>query len=538
VVVISLAVASLVIAWFYLAVISRTDPWYRNTDMNIHNMADALAINSGQSPYRIDQPATLTKFLLALDYRVRHFTGQLPVWNTKKLGGSPDPLPEIRNLIHIGRLHSRVLVMLFILAAAGLTWSVTRNPEATCLAVILLCGSAGVLFHGLLVRPELLCVFLGNILALHCTYRATASQPGIKSHLWLFLAGLLGGLSVLEKLPGMGFLAACYAWCWLAALLAPSRPPESSAEAGPGRRWEYGLLPAAAGGTVLWVLFMVVKQPGVYDPVAVMRLRAAAVFVALLPLHALVTVRHRLVSFLLTRCTELAFLAAGALLALPLCYGLFRIVLAEAPASYYLAQNIQLFLNPGPLMKVLLAVKPDVGREFMQFFRDSPVLFIGASGVVLAVAALRSVPRTSKALIALLTVVAFALTLLMSRRYFTAQYSIFPQVPLLLALALSLAAVLGRQREPHPADARHWGVPLLLAAAFVIMLTGYLRVRTKYLNYQDDAAVPVSSLTLTFLFDHDVHPPGYLKAMKDHYGDRDHFAEALRLYLADPANRY
>lgn len=532
---VSLAFASLVIAWFYLAAISRTDPWYRNTDMNAHNMVDALAINSGHSPYRIDQPATLTKFLLALDYRVLHFTGQLPVWNTKKLAGSRDPLPEIRNLVHIGRIHVRVLVILFILGAAGLTWSVTRNLESTCLTVILHCGSAGVLFHGLLIRPELLCIFLGNILALQCTYLATQSRPGFKSHLWLFLAGLLCGLSILEKLPGMGFFAACYAWCWLAALFAEKRQPES---AEPGRL-RYGLLPAAAGAAVLWLLFIVIKLPEVYDPVAVSRLRAAAVFVALLPLLALINVRHRLGLFLLHRCTELAILGAGALTALPLCYLLLRTVLPETPASYYLAQNLQLFLNPGPLMKVLLAVKPDIGREFMLFFKDSPLLFIGASVMVLVVGAMRSASRQNKAFIALLAVVAFAITLLMSRRYFTPQYSIFPQVPLLLVLSFSLAAFLGHwRRQPQPAGGRHWAVPLILTAAFALMLAGFFRIQRKYTNYQDDAALPVNHLTLTFLFDHDVHPPAYLKVMKDHYGDREQFAKALQQYLADPANRY
>src|SRR4051812_48938204 len=90
-----LAFGALLLAWFYLAAISRQDPWYRNTDMNIHNVADALPLNSGQSPAMVDQPAFPTKFLLALDYRVRHYLGFLPVWNLKKFGDSPDPLREI-----------------------------------------------------------------------------------------------------------------------------------------------------------------------------------------------------------------------------------------------------------------------------------------------------------------------------------------------------------------------------------------------------------------------------------------------------------
>ena len=152
---------------------------------------------------------------------------------------------------------------------------------------------------------------------------------------------------------------------------------------------------------------------------------------------------------------------------------------------------------------------------------------------------MRSASRQNKAFIALLAVVAFAITLLMSRRYFTPQYSIFPQVPLLLVLSFSLAVFLGHwRRQPQPAGGSHWAVPLILTAAFALMLAGFFRIQRKYTNYQDDAALPVNHLTLTFLFDHDVHPPAYLKVMKDHYGDREQFAKALQQYLADPANRY
>ena len=71
-IVLALALGALAFAWANMAFISRTAPWYRNTDMNIHNMADALAINSSHSPNTIDQPGLPLKFLLALDFRIRH----------------------------------------------------------------------------------------------------------------------------------------------------------------------------------------------------------------------------------------------------------------------------------------------------------------------------------------------------------------------------------------------------------------------------------------------------------------------------------
>ena len=74
--------------------------------------------------------------------------------------------------------------------------------------------------------------------------------------------------------------------------------------------------------------------------------------------------------------------------------------------------------------------------------------------------------------------------------------------------------------------------------AFALVLTAYPRLQYKYERYQSDATLPVNDLTLTFLFDHDIHTATYLKIMREHYGNREQFARALDQYLADPAHRY
>src|ERR1022692_712362 len=262
IVLIALAIGSLFFVQVQMANVARTDPWYRNTDMNIHNMVDALAMNSGLPPNRLDQPGTPTKFLLALDYRILHFADHLPVWNMKKFGASPDPLRQIPPLIQIGRIHSRVFLLAFILSAGWLAYQVTKEIYAPCLTVILFSGCAGLLFHGLLTRTELLCVFAGNILALLCTWQATATRQWAKRHLWLFLAGLLIGLSIFEKLPGVCYVALCYGWCWLAALEDPVPT------AGESKRYWWSLLPAAAGVAVLGLLVQLSPHHDMLGPVA------------------------------------------------------------------------------------------------------------------------------------------------------------------------------------------------------------------------------------------------------------------------------
>ena len=242
---VALAFAALVSAWVCMAALSRTDPWYRHTDMNIHNMVDALAINSDVVPAKIDQPGLPPKYLLALDYRIRHYLGILPVWNFRKLNMSQEPLREVRTLVHIGRLHSRVLAILIILAGASLTCVVTGSLETSCMAVIMLSGSSGLLFHGLITRPDLLCTGFGAILGLVCVWQATTGQAGFGTYIWLFLAGLLAGLAALSKLPGLYYLATCLLWCWLAALTHGA--PASRSISGRNRVdfWA-GLLPPVA----------------------------------------------------------------------------------------------------------------------------------------------------------------------------------------------------------------------------------------------------------------------------------------------------
>ncbi|MDB6079099.1 MAG: hypothetical protein JWO82_2846, partial [Akkermansiaceae bacterium] len=48
----------------------------------------------------------------------------------------------------------------------------------------------------------------------------------------------------------------------------------------------------------------------------------------------------------------------------------------------------------------------------------------------------------------------------------------------------------------------------------------------------------VNEFTLTFLFDHDFHPKGYVHEKEKHYGYRQRFARALELYHADTRHRY
>ena len=533
-----LSLVVLVFTWFSLEAISRHDPWYRNLDMNIHNTADAMAINTRLAPNLIDQPGVSLKFLLALDFRLRHQLGLLPVWNLETFGQSADPLQEIPTLIRVGRTHNRILVMGFIIAAAALAYSVSCSPTAACLAVVLLAGSSGLLFHGLLTRPALLCVGFGNVLALLCMWRGILPGPWLRNHLWLLLAGFFGGLAALAKLPGVCYLALCYGWCWLAVLTADKTSPAPTIPGAEEDGFWRGLLPAAAAAGVLGLLFRLSAfQDDELGAVAVGRLRFAAVAIGALPLLALWPGRHPAWRFLLARSRELALLGAGALATLPVGYLLLRSILPESVALDYVARTLHLLVDPAGMMKIV-AANQQVGEAFLTFVRKDDFLFLATPALVAALAFAPRVPRQLKAFLVLLLAAGVGLALLLSKRHFAAQYSLFAQAPFLLIWALGLHQLAEWTEQAWDPWCRRLALVVVIGAVAAFLLTAHRRTWYKYEGYQDDAMLPVNGFSLTFLFDHDAHNSTYLRIMREHYGNREQFARALEAYLANPDNRY
>lgn len=531
-----LAGFALAMAWVSMWRISARDPWYRNTNMNIHNVADALSLNSGYAPGVVDQPGTLPKFLLALDYRVRNEFGLLPVWTLKRFARSPDPLHEFARLVQVGREHSRLLVILFILFTAGFVGQVTRRFDFACFTVALLCGSSGLLFHGLLTRPELLCAGFGGVLAFHCAWLATATTRSTARALWLVLAGVCVGLAVLSKLPAWFYLALLGLWCCLAPLLplpGGTAPPAAQAHRG----WTIAVC-VTAGLATLALLFALGRGQNLPDLVAAARLRTLAVVVALLPILALAGARGPVARYLVERLIDLALLFAGMIAACTGWFVVLRTTLPPEAAAAGMAKILNTVFHPDPLVRLFTLPGEDHRfREILRFVMETPALF--AATVVLAVglAFFRPAPARQRALVFFLLVQGLGMTALMSQREFLAQYSIFAQVPLLLAWAIGLAALHERWLRCAPASEQRWPVALATTAAFILVLTAPLELRSKYRGYQKDAALPVNELTVTYLYDHDAHPPAYLAALKARYPTRDEFVSKLNQFLADPANR-
>ena len=527
-----LAAVALVLAWRGMTEAARHDPWFDNLDSNIHDTVDALAINSSIAPLRTDQPGLASKYLLALDYRIRHFSGVLPVWNLKKLGGHPDPLQVIPELIQLSRTHARILVLLFILATAGVMYVVTRSLETSLLSLILLAASSGLLFHGVVSRPELLCVWFGTVVAPACAWQATSKGGAGARPAWLFLAGLATGLAALTKLAGGCYLLSLFGWCWVAAWVEenPTAPfPHKSRLAGI-------ILPVASSAVMFWLLFRLELVAGIMADVTIVRLRVAAALAGALPLLLLWTDLRRLGEFLRHRALELAWIIGGVLAAIGLAFGGLRAVMAAPAALTYLARVLELVVHPDPVLQFLMPVSPQLNLELQHFVTELPFLLAGTTVAAWAAMLARPASPRLRALIGLLWFNGIAMTLFVARSGYQEFLGLFAEVPLLLLCPLSLLA-LGVWRPRAPGSGPHWAVPPVLTGVAVILLTVTLRLDLKCRSARTETAPPLRPQSITFLYNHDVHPERYRQIMSQHYGTQENFNAALRRYLADPANR-
>jgi hypothetical protein len=525
--VITLALLALLATWIYMANVAGTSPWYRHAEANLPTLTDSLALNNGVAPARIAEPGLLSSYLLALDLRIRHGLHRLPVWNISTLGASTSPLHELQALVRLEQMHSRILIILLILGGGALACSVVPGLESGCLTVVLLCGCAGLLYHGLTVQPELLSCGLGVVLALLCAWHGTNATNWRDHHGGLFLAGLFGGFAALVQTFGVIHLFAIYAWCWLAACSVPALRPGR-----PGIR--VGLLPVASAILLLWFAQRV-SGTGATNEVIAERLRAMSLLVGLIPLVTLWSGANRRGAFLRERASEFALLCGGALAALTLAYATLRTILPADAALVCWADQLEHVFYPGQFTVNILTAPAGIVREILRFIRASPFLYVSAIALAFTICQQRDIPVRTKAFIVLLLATALGQTWQLAHSSFTESASVGVQVPLILVCAI---AVLSAGPWPHRSGRRPWLAPVILVVAAVLLVTAPLRLHVNSPPEPSGDKSMVSGYTLTYLFDQHDHPPAYRQMMQDHYGNRVDFERAAQEYLAQPGHRY
>ena len=509
-----------------LAEISKSDPWTHNLDMDVCNAVDSLLINSGIRP-GADQPGLVMKSLLAMDYRIRHRLGYLDVWNLGGLDAQPNPLTAIPNLISAGREHSRILVSAFIAMVGVVIFVLCRSVKMAALGVIFVAGSSGLMFHGLLVRPELLCTLLGQVLALACIW--CGIQAGFRpwGGLWFAAAGLCAGFAILEKLPGLLYLFIYCTWVIGDALVQKTlvNVAGPSSKRLPGWRKDLSCILILVGATVGFVLFLD-RHSGEIKPFQVTRLLlisgalAGGAFLIYLPLF------EKLGHGLQVSLRRFLLLGSGAMVSLPLSYLFLWPTMGKSAASNYLAQVVRVIISPTETIKAY-ASNTKVFSEFIKFIAHNPWLYAFASLATIIIWIFVKGRYRLRVACTFLLITALGVAMMMAKRYWAPQYIIFTQVPALLVIILCLhliyeSYVVGWR--PRWAFLFWAGISSGACAWTVINIQ---ELNSWYPKYQSGYLTEISC-QVDMLYSSGIYPSDYLSLMKKHYGSADSFQKKLR----------
>lgn len=532
---IGLALFMMLVSVRNIAEISKSDPWTHNLDMDVCNAVDSLLINSGIRP-GADQPGLVMKSLLAMDYRIRHDLGQLDVWNLGELDAQPNPLTSIPNLISAGREHSRILVSAFIAMVGVVIFVLCRSVKMAALGGIFVAGSSGLMFHGLLVRPELLCTLLGQILALVCIWCGIQTDFRPWGGLWFAAAGLCVGFAILEKLPGLLYLFIYCIWIIGDALIQKTlvNAGGPSSKRLPGWQKDSSCILILVGATMAFILFLG-KHSGEIKPFQVTRLLlisgalAGGAFLIHLPLF------EKLGHGLQASLRRSLLLGSGAMISLPLSYLFLYPTMGKIPASDYLAQVVRVIISPTETIKAY-ASNPNVFSEFIKFISYNPwLLAFAISATILAWIFVKG-QYHFKVSCTILLITALGASVMMAKRYWAPQYIIFTQVPALLVIILSLHMIY----KSYVVGWRpRWEFLFWLGAgstACVWTIMNVQELKTWYPKYQSGYLTEISC-QVDMLYSSGIYHHSYLGLMKKHYGDAEGFQNNLRDLLEGNAKR-
>lgn len=513
-----------------LAEISEVDPWFHNLDMDMHNMVDALLINSGFSAGTFDQPGVPMKNLLALDYRMTHRFGHLTAWNLGEFDALENPLAAVPRLMSIGRSHSRVLVAAFLLAVGLTIYGLCRSVRAAALGVILMAGSSGLLFQGLLTRPELLCAFFGQILAFFCMSRGIQLGRSAVAGIWFAAAGLCVGFSILDKLPGLIYLVIYGGWAALDTMSHSRLAGE--AETQPTGRWpgwltDTFLIVLPSGATYCWTNLLWHGSTGL-EAIEVSRLHFVSVTLVAGALLIYLPLPCQWRNGWQTSLRRCLLLASGAVAALPLSYLFLRITLSERSASNYICYVIHTVIQPSGVISAY-AANQHMFAEFGKFIgHDLWLIGLALLGTILTCVFIPG-QRPIKTASAVLLVTAFGMAMLMAKRYFILSYVIFTQVPLLLVITLCVYATMEAIDRwiTSKFSMAGWAGAMLVACALIF--TGDLRLKREYSAYQGFSE---TSNQIEFIYRNGTLSGAYRLLMQKHYGNEAGFEKSLNTMMA------
>ena len=132
--------------------------YWRNADMDLVLIYNALALNDGKPQAFFDHPAYLTILSVEFWYRLLHALGLLDAWKLSAIPSAAD-VPAfdaaMTGAVRAGRLLALLIAAVSVLIFAGLARVILRDWRVALFATLAFALSGGIAVHSRILRTEL-----------------------------------------------------------------------------------------------------------------------------------------------------------------------------------------------------------------------------------------------------------------------------------------------------------------------------------------------------------------------------------------------
>lgn len=183
--------------------------YWRNADMDLVVVYNALRVNGGLRQTYFDHPGLVTIHSLAAWFRLLHGVGLLGLDSFAQLPSASDPTAfaaAMSDLVRAGRLYSLLLGLALAAAFAGLARKIVADWRVALLGTFALIFSGGWADHIRILRTELLSAGLVIVALLLLIAAARTTHRG--RVLMIGLAALLAIVGLVNKVQAIVLIAA------------------------------------------------------------------------------------------------------------------------------------------------------------------------------------------------------------------------------------------------------------------------------------------------------------------------------------------
>jgi hypothetical protein len=410
--------------------LNRTEIWFSNVDQDAYILSDTLRVNAGREPTLIEHPGLGSYLLYGAGLNVSKAVGEVDVQDIDELFAAGDPILYLPDLYYGMRHLSQVFTLFTAVALGSCVFVLSRSFFGATIAGSIALGSYGVLFQSLMVRTELASVVFLTI-AMVCLCALIKATSAWRTSLLCLSAGLATGLAVYSKVAVMPLLSAALLFVGTISIATKT----SRSASGPFEHSAPSRMIMAMVAFLGYFFFVNLDAGMSSGPLATALVAAAGV----LCLINLIDSRTVLSAALLPG----AALIAGFLFATPVVFYLCNVHSPEIERAL-IANVFSLKL----FSQYAVSYHPSLFSDAFMRFLDYSCF---RSGLLLAIpVGLLFADKEGRLGAILLTCCGLGMSLVMSARYFSQQYLVYPDLFYSAALGVCFA-----RRNPKNLFMRH-----------------------------------------------------------------------------------